>query len=50
LPLSKADDAGWIIVIARVIAKRPATGGMFGPMSGWVKSFSLREKVARSAG
>jgi hypothetical protein len=34
LPLSKADDAGWIIAIAGMRAKRPTTDGMFGPMSG----------------
>jgi hypothetical protein len=35
LPLSKADDADWIIAIACAIAKHPAMDGRFGPMSGW---------------
>jgi hypothetical protein len=30
----EADDAGWIILPGRRVAKRPPTNGVFGPMSG----------------
>ncbi|MBU6417779.1 MAG: hypothetical protein KJS83_11495, partial [Xanthomonadaceae bacterium] len=50
----EADDAGWIILPSRLLAKRPATNGMFGPMSGDSATESrgvpplIRDSVTRS--
>jgi hypothetical protein len=32
----EADDAAWIIIRVRPVAKRAATNGMFGPTSGGI--------------